>query len=202
MSGFSCTSGAFSENSHLAFSSEDSRSPSPLKETRYCAVFKTEPSFTVVKPESPCSDIVGTECENSSPQSCSMSPSYFSGSPSGCSEEEEDSMSRRDVLLAYRQVTPKNTPIVLKQSVIPVKQERLITQEIKNEDIKSEPVSSSLAELDEIFPLTDIKSSINSFNSDLDFDAISGSSGSHFEFSNVSDMLSDFGLINDHWTQC
>jgi len=40
---------------------------------------------------------------------------------------------------------------------------------------------------------------IDNVNSDLDFDAVSTSSGSHFEFSDVTDMLSDIGVSNDCW---
>ncbi|KAK7082002.1 Transcription factor SOX-4, partial [Halocaridina rubra] len=72
--------------------------------------------------------------------------------------------------------------------------------------IKQEPPSepSPLADLDtELSDFlqipSDFKVEVDEINSDLDFDAVSTSSGSHFEFSDVSDMLSDIGVSNDCW---
>ena len=46
---------------------------------------------------------------------------------------------------------------------------------------------------------SEFKIEVNELSSDLDFDAVSTSSGSHFEFSDVSDMLNDIGVTNDCW---
>ncbi|CAL4131874.1 unnamed protein product [Meganyctiphanes norvegica] len=42
---------------------------------------------------------------------------------------------------------------------------------------------------------------IDNVNSDLDFEAVSTSSRSHFEFSDVTNMLSDIGVSNDCWAE-
>ncbi|XP_068241500.1 transcription factor SOX-4-like [Palaemon carinicauda] len=72
-------------------------------------------------------------------------------------------------------------------------------------EIKQEPPTESpLGDLDSLsdflqIPSDDFKVEVDEINSDLDFDAVSTSSGSHFEFSDVSDMLSDIGVSNDCW---
>ncbi|CAL4125271.1 unnamed protein product [Meganyctiphanes norvegica] len=72
-------------------------------------------------------------------------------------------------------------------------------------DIKPEPeeldLDETLTDIELMHHMpTDLKVEVDSeINSDLDFDAVSTSSGSHFEFSDVSDMLSDIGVSNDCW---
>ncbi|ROT80147.1 Sox14 protein [Penaeus vannamei] len=102
----------------------------------------------------------------------------------------------RDEVFAPRPFLPSSLSASRAADPPPIKLEPL--------DIKQEPPSeSTLADLDSLTDLlqmpTDFKVEVDEINSDLDFDAVSTSSGSHFEFSDVSDMLSDIGVSNDCW---
>ncbi|XP_045133276.1 transcription factor SOX-4-like [Portunus trituberculatus] len=102
----------------------------------------------------------------------------------------------RDEVFAPRPVPPTSLSSSRAADPPPIKMEPL--------DIKQEPpTESALADLDSLTDLlqipSDFKVEVDEINSDLDFDAVSTSSGSHFEFSDVSDMLSDIGVSNDCW---
>ena len=105
--------------------------------------------------------------------------------------KEEDSPvgAKGDVLLA----SPGRT----------VRDDTLLRPSLKLEplDIKTEPISGmDTSIMDDLLRMPeDFKVEVDEMNSDLDFDAVSTSSGSHFEFSDVSDMLSDIGVSNDCW---
>ena len=78
----------------------------------------------------------------------------------------------------------------------------LIRQPLKLEplEIKQEPLPG-IDSIGDLFQMSCEfnKVEVDEMNSDLDFDAVSTSSGSHFEFSDVSDMLSDIGVSNECW---
>lgn len=102
----------------------------------------------------------------------------------------------RDEVFAPRHFPPTSLSSVRIADPPPIKMETL--------DIKQEPpTESALVDLDSLTDLlqipSDFKVEVDEINSDLDFDAVSTSSGSHFEFSDVSDMLSDIGVSNDCW---
>uniref|UniRef100_A0A2P2I330 Transcription factor SOX-4-like n=1 Tax=Hirondellea gigas TaxID=1518452 RepID=A0A2P2I330_9CRUS len=80
-----------------------------------------------------------------------------------------------------------------------IRSDTLIRSGMKLEplEIKQEPISDMDAINDLLHIPSDFKVEVDELNSDLDFDAVSTSSGSHFEFSDVSDMLSDIGVSND-----
>lgn len=101
-------------------------------------------------------------------------------------EDDEDS-GKGDVLLA----SPGRV----------TRDESLVRTSLKMEplEIKQEPISDMDAINDLLQIPSDFKVEVDELNSDLDFDAVSTSSGSHFEFSDVSDMLSDIGVSNDCW---
>ncbi|KAA0197546.1 hypothetical protein HAZT_HAZT009188 [Hyalella azteca] len=82
-----------------------------------------------------------------------------------------------------------------------VREDPLIRPAFKLEplEIKQEPISGMDA-IDDLLRMPgEFKVEVDELNSDLDFDAVSTSSGSHFEFSDVSDMLSDIGVSNECW---
>ncbi|KAK3863105.1 hypothetical protein Pcinc_031082 [Petrolisthes cinctipes] len=104
----------------------------------------------------------------------------------------------RDEVFAPRHVPPTSLSSARIADPPPIKMETL--------DIKQEPPTEpALADLDSLTDLlqipSDFKVEVDEINSDLDFDAVSTSSGSHFEFSDVSDMLSDIGVSNDCWAE-
>lgn len=121
----------------------------------------------------------------------------FSSSPSSLTatrEVEEDRpdddevTGKGDVLLASPGRTMRDTDSLMR---LGLKLEPL--------EIKQEPISEMYASNDLLRMPSDFKVEVDELNSDLDFDAVSTSSGSHFEFSDVSDMLSDIGVSNDCW---
>ncbi|CAL4063844.1 unnamed protein product [Meganyctiphanes norvegica] len=80
-----------------------------------------------------------------------------------------------------------------------------IKQEIPSpsEVVRENPADVTLDDLYNItdfIPISDIKYDLDSIDSDIDFDAVSTSSGSHFDFSSATDeadyLLSDCGLSN------
>lgn len=85
----------------------------------------------------------------------------------------------------------------------------LIKEEIKQElhspsnVVRENPADVTLDDLYSItdfIPISDLKYDLDSIDSDIDFDAVSTSSGSHFDFSSATDeadyLLSDCGLSN------
>ncbi|XP_076055537.1 uncharacterized protein LOC143033859 [Oratosquilla oratoria] len=177
-------SSARSVGSHRSSSS----SPSPVKEPFTYGVFtiKSEPGLTSLLPE---------------PLITSTTRSDHDHSDDSCDSDSDD-----DELYTRRSIkdevfAPKlEPPSPLKEA-----KKKSLKADIKIEplDIKQEPMEHPLADLDSITDLlqmpNDFKVEVDELNSGLDFDAVSTSSGSHFEFSDVSDMLSDIGVSNDCW---
>ena len=119
--------------------------------------------------------------------------------------DEEDS-GKGDVLLASpgRIVRDDNSgkgDVLLASPGRIVRDDNLMRHPLKLEplEIKQEQISDMDAINDLLRMPSDFKVEVDELNSDLDFDAVSTSSGSHFEFSDVSDMLSDIGVSNDCW---
>ncbi|KAF2358266.1 High mobility group box domain, partial [Trinorchestia longiramus] len=127
-------------------------------------------------------DLTGTTIRSES-----ISTSAITAREMNRSVEEENS-GKGDVLLASPGRTTRSDDPLIRP---PFKLEPL--------EIKQEPISDMDAINDLLRMPPDFKVEVDELNSDLDFDAVSTSSGSHFEFSDVSDMLSDIGVSNDCW---
>ncbi|XP_042887400.1 transcription factor SOX-4-like [Penaeus japonicus] len=179
-----------------------SSSPSPGKEPFLYGLYTIEsaPGLTSLRPESLVSSTTVTSADDDDEDD---------DDDDDHEDKDDDVDTKEDVLLysrkrhavrdevfAPRPFLPSSLSASRAADPPPIKMEPL--------DIKQEPPSeSTLADLDSLTDLlqmpTDFKVEVDEINSDLDFDAVSTSSGSHFEFSDVSDMLSDIGVSNDCW---
>ncbi|XP_064119832.1 transcription factor SOX-2-like isoform X1 [Macrobrachium nipponense] len=170
-----------------------SSSPPSAKEPFLYGLYTIEsaPGLTSLKPESLLSASVTSPC----------------GDDDDTDEDDED-----DVLYSRKRRTVRDEVFAPKPLLSTSLSEARVTDPpppptIKLEplEIKQEPPAESpLGDLDSLsdflqIPSDDFKVEVDEINSDLDFDAVSTSSGSHFEFSDVSDMLSDIGVSNDCW---
>ena len=148
-------------------------------------VNRTWPVFTTVP------STISSIPNISLPSNLPPSPvSYHSFSDNDKFSDEDEPSNNRDVLLASPGCNSRNESVfrtVLKTEPMDVKQEVI------------SPMDTMIA--DDLLEIHDeFKFEVDEVNSDLDFDTVSTSSGSHFEFSDVSDMLSDIGVSNDCWS--
>ncbi|MCL4136514.1 UNVERIFIED_CONTAM: hypothetical protein GTU68_053001 [Idotea baltica] len=223
-SGVSSMSGySFSDSGSTTNSRANSLSPTPTKEPFAYGIYriKSEPGLTSLQPESLSSPDITIRSTIITSNRCSMSPVLYTTTTttstpcsSSGSEDEEDNVSKRDVLLASRQRDTKyessfgsrsissSLNETTKESSSSTSSSSSSYSKLSSLDIKQEPAEplTDIESLSEIFQMPpDMKVEVDEFNSDLDFDAVSTSSGSHFEFSDVSDMLTDIGVSNDCW---
>ncbi|KAK8748311.1 hypothetical protein OTU49_016068 [Cherax quadricarinatus] len=172
-----------------------STSPSPGKEPFLYGLYTIEsaPGLTSLRPEALVSSTTVTSTDDDDDSK----------------DEDEDDEEKEHLLLYSRKRHAVRDEVFAPRPFLPTSlsgSRASIPPPIKMEplDIKQEPPSESpLADLDSLTDLlqipSDFKVEVDEINSDLDFDAVSTSSGSHFEFSDVSDMLSDIGVSNDCW---
>ena len=174
---------------------QTSCSPPPSKEQFLYGIYtiKSEPGRTSLQPEPSI-----------------LTSAAQTGLTKLVSSNMEENVAKGDVLLASRRGS-KDDMFSQKSNISGAKMESIKSETNNNSSIKAEPLVikqeptdpqlTGLDSLIELFSMPgDIKVEVDEFNSDLDFDAVSTSSGSHFEFSDVSDMLSDIGVSNDCWS--